>query len=91
MGISFLNALAEAGQREAIADGLKAWVRSYYDDYNDATHVEPNLIAAWELLLEQQGYSYIDGDISDLIAEVQEAITSETGRTFDDVDGEGRG
>lgn len=79
-GILFFEMLEDQSDRELVTDGLKAAVRRYYADNTDAEEVDG---AFWRALDAVSEYATVS-DINDLIDEVQEQITADTGRVFVD-------
>lgn len=85
----FLDAMALDGYRVDLSDGIKAWIRLYYEEFSDATSIEPEFLSAWSTLVGGEALFHpLESDLVELVAEVQAEITDETGRTFDPIEGE---
>lgn len=75
----FFEMMEDQSDRELVADGLKAAVRRYYANYTDSEEIDGAFWRALDAVAE-----YADGDLNDLIAEVEAQITADTGRVFID-------
>ncbi len=69
-----LNSMTREAHRDTLADGLKAFVRLYYDEYTDATEVEPGALRALDAML-----GYLSIDLEGIVSEVEEEINDEGG------------
>lgn len=85
----FAHGLVDNGRREAVSEGLKAFVHLYYDEYSDAVALDSDTYRALEHLLLLGNTDLLDDhDLNSLLAEVQGEITAQTGRRFTPIETE---
>lgn len=72
----FATSLHRQRLQQEFGDGLKAFVRLYYNNYTDAVRLEPNILDLLRQLVYEASAS-IDED--DLIREVEQEINDEGG------------
>jgi len=73
----FVNGLITSSLRRSLAEGVRAAVSLYYDDYTDATELDPQFLDGLQVL-----QPYLDDDLEDLIRGHEEALSREGGRVL---------
>lgn len=68
-----------------LAEGIRAYVRLYYDTYTDATTIEPGSLRLLERLVESLDYPG-DVDVEEIVRE-EEAMLNDGGGVRSDSDG----
>ena len=72
-----LRAAAHARQEQAVLDGFAAIVRAYYENYTDATELEPGFIGA---LFNVARYIELDeDDLRETVVATERAINEDGG------------
>lgn len=86
MGLNFfLWSVARRRYERDLSDGLRAYVRLYYDTYTDATCIEPGSLRILESLV--QSLDYPGGmDVEEIVRE-EEAMLNDGGGVRSDSDG----
>lgn len=69
----YLDGLVQQGRRDALAQGLKAFVGLYFDEYTDATAVEPEVLVTLDNLLTVVPVDY---DVEDLVRDAEADINA---------------
>lgn len=72
----FIDSLIREQVRTTVVDGLKAYVRLYYDTNTDATEVEPEALRAIDSLLT---FVSVTEDVEDIVSQAEEEINDEGG------------
>lgn len=72
----FVDSLIREQTRTAVADGLKAYVRLYYDNNTDATELEPEALRAIDNLLT---FVSLTEDTEEIVTEAESEINEEGG------------
>ncbi len=79
----FAAGLIDGHRREAVADGLKAWIALYFEEYSDATDIDGDTWRHLEFMVGGPGnVSLVDETLEELIDAVTEELARDTGRMF---------
>jgi hypothetical protein len=81
----FVDSLVREQNRTALTDGLKAFVRLYYDEFTDATEVEPEVLRTMVALLSALSMGPNE-DVEEIVSEIEQEI-NEGGGVRSDSDG----
>ena len=81
----FLQSLVETHRRIALEDGIEAAIWQYYDDYTDATELDPEFIAALKVVTGDG--AYISKPLEQIVDDAEQAVR-EDGREVFTVDGD---
>ena len=84
----FFTALAHQRSTDTIGAGITEMVRRYYDNYTDATSLDPEFLKALEVIVRD---TELSTDVEDLVRDTEQAFNREGGlqdstgkpRTFD--------
>jgi hypothetical protein len=76
----FLNALVDQRRQETLADGLKALVILYYEEYTDATELEDSMQAALRKLETEFAPFAPSVDLEEIVAEAEADVRRDTAR-----------
>lgn len=89
----FLQALADQRRDEDIVEGIQKLVEAYYDEYSDATEIEPSVLTKLRAIEDLCIDLHIDFDLEATVRTAEANVHRDTGRrvqTFepDEDDGE---
>jgi hypothetical protein len=76
----FLNALVDQRRQETLADGLKALVILYYEEYTDATELEDSMRSALRKLETEFAPFAPSVDLEEIVSEAEAEVRRDTGR-----------